>query len=82
MEGHHIIPVSLNDSFSEELDCEENVIALCPNCHKAMHLAQNDYKEDLLSYILENNKKFDKFNLGLEDMKEIYFNKRVFNEVD
>ncbi len=77
VEGHHIIPISLNDSFQENLDCEENIISLCPNCHKAIHLATNEYKENLLIYILENNKKFNKFNLSLEDMKEIYFNKKV-----
>ena len=81
VEGHHIIPVSLNDSFKEELDCEENVISLCPNCHKAMHYSKNEYKEDLLLYILENNEEFKKFNLSPEDLKEIYFNKTVFNQV-
>lgn len=77
VEGHHIIPVSLNDSFSEELDCEDNVISLCPTCHKAMHLAKNEYKENLLLFILENNDEFKKFGLSLEDMKEIYFNKKA-----
>lgn len=77
VEGHHIIPISLNDSFQENLDCKENIIVLCPNCHKAIHLATNEYKESLLNHILENNKKFNKFNLSLEDMKEIYFNKKV-----
>ena len=60
VEGHHIIPISLNDSFQENLDCEENIISLCPNCHKAIHLATNEYKENLLIYILENNKKLCK----------------------
>lgn len=77
VEGHHIIPISLNDSFQEDLDCKENIIALCPNCHKAMHLATNEYKENLLNQILENNPEFNKFDLTLEDMKEIYFNKKV-----
>lgn len=77
VEGHHIIPISLNDSFYEELDCEENIISLCPTCHKAMHLATNEFKEGLLSFILENNEDFKMFGLSLEDMKEIYFNKKV-----
>lgn len=81
VEGHHIIPVALNDSFSEELDCEENVIALCPNCHKAMHFAKNEYKKELLSYILKNNEVFSKFDLTLEDMKEIYFNKEISRKI-
>ena len=77
VEAHHIIPLSYNDDFDEELDCEENIIALCPNCHQAMHHAKNDYKEELLSYIIDNNEEFKKFNLELEDMKEIYFNNEV-----
>ena len=53
--GHYIIPLSLNDSFDEELNC----------------------KEKLLKIILEKNKNFKKFNLSLEDLEEIYFNKRT-----
>ena len=80
VEGHHIIPLALNDSFSEDLDCEENIIPLCPNCHKAMHHATNKFKENLLNQILEYDKDFDKFNLSLEDMKEIYYNKKVASQ--
>ena len=46
-----------------------------------MHYSKNEYKEDLLLYILENNEEFKKFNLSPEDLKEIYFNKTVFNQV-
>ena len=73
VEAHHIIPVALNDSFDEELDCEENVIALCPNCHKAIHYAVDEYKEDLLKFIMENDNNLSKFNINLEDLKEFYF---------
>lgn len=73
--GHYIIPLSLNDSFDEELNCKENIIALCPHCHNAMQYATNEFKEKLLKIILEKNKNFKKFNLSLEDLEEIYFNK-------
>jgi 5-methylcytosine-specific restriction enzyme A len=76
VEGHYIIPLSLNDSFDEELDCKENLIVLCPYCHDAIHYATNEFKEVLLKLILEKNKKFTKFNLSLEDLEEIYFNKK------
>lgn len=77
VEGHYIIPLSLNDSFEEELDCKENLIVLCPYCHDAIHYAANDFKEVLLKILLEKNISFAKFNLNLEDLKEIYFNKRT-----
>lgn len=75
VEGHHIIPISYSDSFSEELDCEENIIPLCPNCHKAMHHSINEYKLNLLLTIMEKKKDLNKFNITIEDLKEIYFNK-------
>ena len=53
VEGHYIIPLSLHDSFSESLDCKENLIALCPHCLNAMTYATNDFKEVLLKLILE-----------------------------
>lgn len=77
VEAHHIIPVNLNDSFDEELDCKENLIVLCPHCHKAIHYATNECKEELLQTILDNDENFSKFNLSLDDLKEIYFNKKI-----
>lgn len=82
VEGHHIIPISLNDSFKEELDCEDNVIALCPNCHKAIHLSTNEYKKDLLKYIIDNNNNLSRFNITLEDLKEFYFTQKVPKTVE
>lgn len=82
VEGHHIIPVSLNDSFEEELDCEDNVIALCPNCHKAIHLSTNKYKERLLKCIIENEDKLTGFDITLEDLKEFYFTQNVHKPIE
>lgn len=76
VEAHHVIPVALNDSFDEELDCEENVIALCPNCHKAIHYATNEYKENLLEYIIDNDDDLSRFDITLEDLKEFYFTRK------
>jgi len=59
------------------LDCEENVIALCPNCHKAIHYATNEYKEHLLKYIIDNDDKLSRFDITLEDLKEFYFTRNV-----
>ena len=42
-----------------------------------MQYATNEFKEKLLKIILEKNKNFKKFNLSLEDLEEIYFNKRT-----
>lgn len=73
VECHHIIPLSLSDSFTINLDCENNLIPLCPNCHKAIHLALKSYKEPLLDKIYNDSdltKTFTTFTL--DDLKEIY----------
>ena len=74
VEGHHIIPLEWNDSYEEELDCNENIIALCPNCHKAMHYSIDEYKKDLIEKILNENKLFtNKFIHSDEDKHDLYY---------
>ncbi len=73
VECHHIIPLSLSDSFSENLDCVNNLIPLCPNCHKAIHLANNSFKEPLVNKIYNDSELTVSFtNITLDDLKEIY----------
>lgn len=48
-EPHHIVPMSRQDDFDISLDVEENIISLCCNCHKQIHLGQG--YEDMLKEI-------------------------------
>ena len=73
VEGHHIIPVSLQDSFENvNLDDEDNIVPLCPNCHRLIHFAIFDQKEKLLRKFLSETKIKEKFNVDFNDLKEIY----------
>ncbi|MES3021328.1 MAG: DUF3578 domain-containing protein [Pseudomonadota bacterium] len=38
LELHHLIPFSQQSNFNYSLDVEENIVALCPNCHRMLHL--------------------------------------------
>ena len=49
LEVHHLIPLSKNGE-----DTIKNTIAVCPNCHKALHYAKN--KEELLKSIVLKNR--------------------------
>lgn len=72
VEGHHIIHISYQDNFPEiDLDCKDNIIPLCPNCHKAIHLSIDEHKKYLLKYILENHDEFNKFKLKLNNQSKI-----------
>jgi len=52
MEGHHLIPCTLNNSkefeskYNKNIDCYENIVCLCPNCHRAVHFGDWKTKEE------------------------------------
>lgn len=53
VEVHHLIPFSKRKDFDVNIDIEENLIALCPNCHRKIHLSKDDEKTPLLDYLLK-----------------------------
>ncbi|MFJ9452373.1 MrcB family domain-containing protein [Herbaspirillum sp. NPDC101397] len=48
VEAHHLIPFSKQDQFPHSLDVEENIVALCANCHRLLHHARSDEKNEPL----------------------------------
>jgi 5-methylcytosine-specific restriction protein A len=48
MEAHHLIPIEYQKSFQNSLDVPENIISLCPNCHRAIHLSTQETKSGML----------------------------------
>ena len=53
VEGHHIMPMHSSNSFDFCLDIEENIVPLCPNCHRAIHLGISDVKHKIIDKILD-----------------------------
>lgn len=37
MEPHHFVPMSCQKLFENSIDVEENIIILCPTCHRLVH---------------------------------------------
>ena len=62
MEGHHLIPCRPDlvryfyDKYHVNLDCPENIVPLCPNCHKAVHLGNDTSKMRILERIFEKRR--------------------------
>lgn len=55
MEAHHLIPMAFQkDYLPINIDREENVVSLCPNCHRAIHYGSNIVKKDLLEVLFYN----------------------------
>lgn len=48
VEPHHFIPVSRKREFEYELDVKENIVVLCPTCHRAIHYGELSLRKKML----------------------------------
>lgn len=75
MEAHHLIPIHHQDSFEVNLDVVENIVSLCPNCHRAIHLGEIRPRGALISVLYEK-KKVDlrraELRLSKAELKKLY----------
>jgi 5-methylcytosine-specific restriction protein A len=49
VEAHHLIPMEFQGEFEVSIDIPENIISLCPNCHRAFHNSGKEHKETLIN---------------------------------
>lgn len=81
MEGHHLIPCTLKNArfimerFGRHIDCVENIISLCPNCHRKIHFADDVTKRMIIEQLF--HKQRDKLNsagidISIETLFELY----------
>lgn len=48
VESHHLIPMKNQNRFKHSIDIISNIVALCPNCHRAVHNANKLERNKLL----------------------------------
>ncbi len=72
LEAHHIIPISLGSQFSVQLDVMENVVCLCPFCHKAIHHAEPAFAIPILDQLTKQRPVFEKFGVNTDDLYNFY----------
>lgn len=69
MEAHHLIPISFQSEiwnrFNVNIDCKENIVSLCPNCHRAIHYSVDKYKQQILEKLYKS-KKDDLKKIGID----------------
>ena len=62
MEAHHLIPMPCSslyyDRYHVQLDRPENIVSLCPLCHRAIHFGSEEIKTKILRLLF--NKRKDK----------------------
>ena len=75
VEAHHLIPMKYQDQFEYSLDIPENIVALCPNCHRAIHHGTKDCKKKIITALFNKRKKILKdngINIDIEALTEMY----------
>lgn len=70
VEAHHFIPMKYQPYFEMPLDNLENVISLCPNCHRGIHYGIADHKYSLIETIYE--KRPNLHNYSIDDIAQYY----------
>jgi 5-methylcytosine-specific restriction protein A len=53
-EAHHLIPMEYQKDFKYSLDVPENIVSLCPNCHRRVHLSLPEDRVSLVSKLIES----------------------------
>jgi len=75
VEAHHLIPLSCYDDFNYSLDVPANIISLCPNCHRMIHLGiEKDINKILESIYSKRKNRLAKVKLEitLDELQYIY----------
>jgi len=71
VEGHHIIPMFQQKNYTFKLDDLDNIISLCPNCHREIHSADN--KVEILNKLYSLNTHYMKINnIAINDLYKMY----------
>lgn len=55
VEAHHLIPIAYQALFTNGIDVVENVVALCPVCHRCIHYGINEQRKSILTHLYKNS---------------------------
>lgn len=79
MEAHHLVPVCFQKEMWEKyhvnIDCVENLVSLCPTCHKAIHYGTKEVQRAMITALFAKcapKYKAIGFNITLEEIFKLY----------
>jgi hypothetical protein len=76
VEAHHFIPMEYQDEFEVSIDVPENILSLCPNCHRMFHHADNEAKNELIDKFYALRKKvlmMRGIDVSIESVRSMYY---------
>ncbi|MBI2572226.1 HNH endonuclease [Candidatus Woesearchaeota archaeon] len=75
MEKHHLISMRFYEEFDKDLDDINNIVSMCPTCHKHIHLGKKEEIGNILKILYKKQKDALQnagFVISLEDLKGKY----------
>lgn len=84
MEGHHLIPCTVANSeyfyqkYKKNIDCLENIVCICPNCHREVHYGEWNSKSKKIKIMFEKQQeKLKKVGILIteEELLDLYKSK-------
>ncbi|WP_342714125.1 DUF3578 domain-containing protein [Bradyrhizobium sp. B039] len=75
VEAHHLIPMQCQAEFEVSLDVPENIVALCPGCHRKFHHAHfGELKPSLIKLFAARNEalKARSISIELKKLNKVY----------
>ncbi|MCE4957997.1 HNH endonuclease [Macrococcoides caseolyticum] len=75
VEAHHLIPMSIQDLFIYSIDIPDNIICLCPNCHRRIHYGvKTDKREMINKFYKDRVEKINEYKISceLKDLELFY----------
>jgi 5-methylcytosine-specific restriction enzyme A len=70
--------MSKQGSFEFDIDVPENILCICPNCHRKIHLAEDEERRKTLAKALKLREAVlpvRGINIGMKILLEIYSKK-------
>ena len=65
LEVHHIIPMNAQGDFQKSIDIVENMVCLCPSCHREIHNGKNS-RDKIIEVFNSRNKALSSKGIILE----------------
>ena len=75
VEGHHLIPMQHQCDFEYTIDFADNIIPLCPNCHRRIHFAiKQDRNRMLEKFYFEriDDIKVHGIDISIDELESYY----------
>lgn len=75
VEAHHLIPIAYQGLFSYGVDIIENIVCLCPVCHRLIHYGEEEARRDVINQLYQGS--IEKLtlvglNIKKEELMELY----------